>query len=138
MPVSLEEQIARTPEQTVPEFFALERAWTDEIGADVSVVLTSYVNPSTLRKEKQIVLVVAHGLGQRLGTGSANRLFKRLVRAVEDEKKEGGLLPSLRRWKRGDGKRLLERRMVWVHEESSVGRKVVRPLLERATETWEG
>ena len=170
MPVSLADQIARTPEATPPEashyaplhwapsltsrtltlcpippprpapsqWFAIERAWTDEIGADISVALTTFIDPVSLVKTHEICLVVAHGLGQRLGTGSANRLFKRLVKTVENEKKDDGLLPSLRRWKRPDGKKLLERRMVWVHKESDVGRKVVRPLLEKATTTWEG
>lgn len=139
MPVSLNEQINRTPEGTAPEWFAIERAWTDEIGADISVALTTYIDPVSATKKHEIALVVAHGLGQRLSTAAANRLFKRLVHTVEDEKKrEDGLLPSLRRWKRPDGKRLLERRMVWIHEEGGIGRKVIRPLLERATMTWEG
>lgn len=38
----MNEQITRTPEQTSPEWFAIERAWTAESGNDVSVALNSF------------------------------------------------------------------------------------------------
>lgn len=125
-------------EATPPEWFAIERAWTSESGADISVAQTTFIDPHTLEKKHEIIVVVAHGLGQRLHTGAANRLFKRLVKAIEAESHKDGLLPSLQKWHRPDGKPLLARRAAWVHTESGVGRKLIRPLLENATVTWEG
>ena len=37
VPLSLEDQVKRTPDKTVANWFAIESAWTLEIGADISV-----------------------------------------------------------------------------------------------------
>ncbi|GAA5872712.1 hypothetical protein JCM8547_006322 [Rhodosporidiobolus lusitaniae] len=132
-PVSLEDQILRTPEQTVPEWFAIERAWTAEIQADVSVALTNFRHPSTGSKTRQLALVVAHGYGKRLHEGSANRLFHQLVKAIEGAGVEG-----LRRWERPDGKELLPRRAVYEYQSDTASRKFWRPVIEEATRTWQG
>lgn len=48
----------------------------------------------------------------RIGSqGSANRLFKALVNAVE-----GAGIKGLKEWKRPDGKKLLPRRAVWQYQ----------------------
>lgn len=155
------DMILRTPEQTTPEWFAIERgtdphflirlnsfhtslthtvvkcylatAWTAEIGADVSIVLTSHRSTPHGKKQREIALVVAHGYGKRLTTSAADSLFDQLVGAIEKSDELG----KLTRWKRPDGKKLLERRMVWTHE-SEVGRKGIRPVVEKATREWEG
>lgn len=56
-------------------------------------------------------MVVAHGYGKRLHEGSANRLFRAIVNAVEESGVEGMV-----KWKRPDGKKLLPRRAVWQYQ----------------------
>ncbi|GAA5985336.1 hypothetical protein JCM11641_006370 [Rhodosporidiobolus odoratus] len=131
-PVSLEDQILRTPEQTTPEWFAIERAWTAEIQADVSVALSNFRHPETGEKTRQLTLVVAHGFGKRLHEGSANRLFHQLKSAIED----AGI--ELQKWKRPDGKALLPRRAVYEYQSATASRKFWRPILEQAVREWEG
>ncbi|KAM0790166.1 hypothetical protein ACM66B_005485 [Microbotryomycetes sp. NB124-2] len=135
-PVSLEEQISRTPEGTAPEWFAIERAWTSEIGADVSVCLTNSRDKHG-NKQREIAIVVAHGYGKRLGEHAANSLFKSLVHAVE----HAGV--PLKNWDRPDGKALLPRRAVWVvkgttKDGQNASRKFWRPILEQAVREWRG
>ncbi|GAA6054537.1 hypothetical protein JCM3770_005835 [Rhodotorula araucariae] len=132
-PVSLEEQISRTPEGTAPEWFAIERAWTAEIQADVSVALTNFRDPKTGEKYRQLALVVAHGFGKRLHEGSANRLFHAIVKAIEEPGVEG-----MKKWKRPDGKKLLPRRAVFQFQSKTASRKHWRPIVEKAVMEWEG
>ncbi|GAA6037429.1 hypothetical protein JCM8097_008569 [Rhodosporidiobolus ruineniae] len=132
-PVSLEGQIERTPEKTVPEWFAIERAWTSEIQADVTVALTNFRHPKTGKKTRQLALIVAHGLGKRLHAGSADRLFKQLKHAVENAGVDG-----LKPWKRPDDKPLLPRRAVYEYQSDIASRKLWRPVLEDAVRAWRG
>ncbi|BGP01807.1 hypothetical protein JCM10021v2_005513 [Rhodotorula toruloides] len=131
-PVSLEEQINRTPEGTAPEWFAIERAWTAEIQADVSVALTNFRDHKTGEKTRQIALVVAHGYGKRLHEGSANRLFNQLRHAIE----HAGV-KDLDKWHRPDKKPLLARRAVYQYQ-GDYSRKFWRPILENVVKEWEG
>ncbi|GEM10239.1 exopolyphosphatase [Rhodotorula toruloides] len=131
-PVSLEEQIDRTPEGTAPEWFAIERAWTAEIQADVSVALTNFRDHRTGEKTRQIALVVAHGYGKRLHEGSANRLFNQLRQAIE----HAGV-KNLNKWHRPDKKPLLARRAVYQYQ-GDYSRKFWRPILEQVVKEWEG
>ncbi|ORY73858.1 hypothetical protein BCR35DRAFT_306970 [Leucosporidium creatinivorum] len=131
-PVSLEEQILRTPEGTSPEWFAIERAWTSEIGADVSVCLTNFRDDDGT-KTREIALVVAHGFGKRLSTRAATSLFDALKHAIENAGVE------LSPWSRPDGKPLLPRRGVWqLGEGSEASRKFWRPIIEKAAREWSG
>ncbi|GAA5873481.1 hypothetical protein JCM3774_002428 [Rhodotorula dairenensis] len=132
-PVSFEEQITRTPEQTVPEWFAIERAWTAEIQADVTVALTNFRDKKTGEKYRQIALVVAHGYGRRLHAGSADRLFKQLKHAIESAGIEG-----LEKWHRPDKKPLLARRAVYQYQSAHASRKFWRPKIEQAVKDWQG
>ncbi|KAL8290418.1 hypothetical protein RQP46_002676 [Phenoliferia psychrophenolica] len=134
MPVSLNGQILRLPEQTAPEWFAVERAWTAESGTDVSVVLTGYRDPESQRKVHEIALVVAHGWGKRLHEHAADRLFEALRRGIMDAPE----LDVLEAWERPDGKELLPRRAVWRHFSENAGRKTIRPIVERVAREWEG
>ncbi|KAK4699944.1 protein NUD1, partial [Phenoliferia sp. Uapishka_3] len=133
MPVSMDAQILRLPEQTTPEWFAVERAWTAESGTDVSCVLTHY-RDETDRKVKEIAIVVAHGWGKRLSEASADALFLALTQAIEEAPELAD--SSLEKWERPDGKQLLPRRAVWRHYSESAGRKVIRPIVERAAREW--
>lgn len=134
IPVSMNDQILRLPEQTPPEWFSVERAYTAEVSADVSVVLTNYRDTLTDRKVHEIALVVAHGWGKRLGEKAADRLFLALKRGIEDAPE----LDVLEEWKRPDGKPLLPRRAVWRHFNDKAGRKLLRPVVERAAKEWSG
>ncbi|KAI5479433.1 hypothetical protein MNV49_003577 [Pseudohyphozyma bogoriensis] len=133
IPVSMNEQVLRTPEQSPPEWFAVERAYTSEVGVDVSVVLSNYRNRDG-KKVHEIALVVAHGLGKRLHEKSADRLFKQLKEGIESAKE----LEGLEEWKRPDGKKLLPRRAVWRHYSDEAGRKLIRPIMERSVRKWKG
>ncbi|EGG03178.1 uncharacterized protein MELLADRAFT_49610 [Melampsora larici-populina 98AG31] len=133
IPYSLVTQINRTPEATIPEWFAIQRAFTSEIGADVSVILTKF-SPTDIKEhelgdqERELVIVVAHGWGKRLNSSAATDLFKTLCAAAESGLE--GLVP----WHRPDGKSMLPRRMAW--RGLQVGRKVVMPLVQDAARTW--
>lgn len=133
IPYSLVTQINRTPEATIPEWFAIQRAFTSEIGADVSVILTKF-SPSEIKEheladqERELVIVVAHGWGKRLNSSAATDLFKTLCAAAETGLE--GLVP----WQRPDGKSMLPRRMAW--RGLQVGRKVVMPLVQDAARKW--
>ncbi|GAA5917518.1 hypothetical protein JCM6882_007941 [Rhodosporidiobolus microsporus] len=137
-PVSLEEQIKRTPEKTVPEWFAIERAWTSEIQADVTVALSNFKHPKTGEKTRQIALVVAHGYGKRLHEGSANRLFHQLRDAVEKAGSKEDGIKGMKKWKRPDGKDLLARRAVFEYQSDVASRKFWRPILEEVVREWQG
>lgn len=133
IPYSLVTQINRTPEATIPEWFAIQRAFTSEIGADVSVILTKFSPPDLKEheladQERELVIVVAHGWGKRLSSSAATDLFKTLCSAAETGLE--GLVP----WQRPDGKSMLPRRMAW--RGLQVGRKVVMPLIQDAARKW--
>ncbi|POY70886.1 hypothetical protein BMF94_6063 [Rhodotorula taiwanensis] len=128
-PVSLEEQIERTPEKTVPEWFA----WTSEIQADVTVALSNFKDKKTGEKYRQLALVVAHGYGRRLHAGSADRLFRQLKDAVESAGIKG-----LDKWHRPDKKALLPRRAVYQYQSADASRKFWRPKIEQAVKEWRG
>ncbi|KAG0140256.1 hypothetical protein CROQUDRAFT_53547 [Cronartium quercuum f. sp. fusiforme G11] len=129
VPYSLIEQMKRTPEKTTPEWFAIQRAFTSEIGADVSIVLTQFNSTSKGgEKIRELVLVVAHGWGKRLGSNSATNLFNHLKKSIEDN------LKGLEKWDRPDGKELLARRMVWKGLKD--GRKIVMPLVQESVRNW--
>ncbi|POW23403.1 hypothetical protein PSHT_00060 [Puccinia striiformis] len=132
IPCSIQKQVERTPEQTVPEWFAIERAFTSEIGADVSVVLTKFKSEITGKAEREIMLVVAHGWGKRLTTLAATDLFLTLCKAIEDK------FDGLQEWTRSDNKPLLPRRKGWrmMVKGRPVGRKVLMPLVLKAASEW--
>ncbi|SCV73693.1 BQ2448_6123 [Microbotryum intermedium] len=131
-PVSLAEQIERTPEGSPQEWFAIERAWTAEIGADVSVCLTSFEDEDG-KKTRELALVVAHGFGKRLHEHAADSLFQTLKKSIENAGVE-----DLQKWERPDGKPLLPRRAVYRHHDSTASRKMWRPVIEKVAMEWTG
>lgn len=131
IPYSIKEQVQRTPEKTVPEWFAIERAFTSEVGADVSVVLSKCKSESTGKLEREIMLVVAHGWGKRLNTLAATDLFLTLCDAIE------GGIDGLKEWSRPDSKPLLPRRKGWkITTGRPVNRKLLMPLVLKAASEW--
>lgn len=126
--MSLLEQIQRTPESTVPEFFAIERAFASEIGADVTVSLNSY-RSATGDRVREIILIVASGHFKRIHEAAATELFECISDALTSNL-------ELKEWNRPDGKPLLTRRAVWTHSTSGAGRKLIRPIVENAVRGW--
>ena len=104
-------QIKRTPEATVPEYFAIIRAWTAETQQDVTVVISKSVNAKG-EKIRELALIVAHGFGARLDINAADSQFSWIRNELE---KSEDL--NLRVWVRPDGLPLLPRRAVWIHDD---------------------
>lgn len=134
IPVSLSDQIERTLQNTTKDWFDTESAWTAEIGADISIALNSFkirseTDDGEKKKQKfrEIVLVVR--ADKRIDERQADSLFETVSRAIEGSE-ELDVWP----WERV--KELGKRQMVWTHTRSDGGRKIVRPIVERAVEQW--
>ncbi|PWZ00999.1 hypothetical protein BCV70DRAFT_199361 [Testicularia cyperi] len=124
-PVSLDDQISRTDTQSIKAWFSIERHWTAEISADVSLCLNKYKDPKSGDKVREIILVVRHD--RQLNRKNADHLFKAISKALEHE---FDLKPHHR------AKHLPGRQMVWTHDRADAGRKVVRPVVEKAVKNW--
>lgn len=145
-------QISRAGNHTPAAWFEVEKAWTKEITADVSLALTSYreggvgdelfeegedendgddddEEPEKGAKRREIALVVQDG--RRLSRLEADSLFTAIAAEIQNA-------PDLNVtvWTGGDlgG----ERRMIWDQWFTKASRKVVRPVVERAVEAWYG
>lgn len=128
IPFSLDEQIARTEFEALFNWFAIEAAWTAQLGTDISVALTKYKTKDKNGekiKVREIILVVRCDV--RINEPQADDLFRTVVAAVEAH-------PDLKAkpWHRV--KELGKRQMVWTHEGG--GRKQIRPIIEKAVEGW--
>ena len=80
-PVSLDDQIERTPGKSINAWFIVERRWTAEIKADVSLCLNKYRNKKG-DKVREIVLTVRHD--HRINREQANSLFDAISGALEE------------------------------------------------------
>ena len=130
IPYSLEEQIAKTPFGELFHWFALHAAWTAAINTDIDICLNKYkvkTKGGKKKKVREIVLTVRDD--QRIDRAQAESLFKAVAEALEGEENLG-----LKRWERAG--ELSPMQMVWTHE-SGAGRKVVRPIVERAVRGWD-
>ena len=129
IPYSLDDMIERTEFHALFNWFAIEAAWTAQLGTDISVALTKHKtkDPKTGKKVKvrEIILVVRCDV--RINEPQADDLFNTVVKAVEAH-------PDLKAkpWHRAD--ELGRRQMVWTH--SGGGRKMIRPIIEKAVEGW--
>jgi exopolyphosphatase len=131
IPYSLEEQIEKTNFKELFDWFAIESAWTAQIGADISVALNKYkIRDKNGKKQtvREIVLVVRHDV--RINEKQADSLFRAVVDAVERSQEL-----QVKPWHRAD--ELGRRQMVWTNENADAGRKVVRPIIEAAVEAWD-
>lgn len=139
IPFSLDEQIEKTEFEALFDWFAIESAWTAQEGIDVSVALNKYKvkvhksddDVSIMKKKKirEIVLVVRNDV--RVGAKQADSLFKHISRAIDQE-------PTLKAKPWHHAKELGKRQMVWTHERQDGGRKVIRPIIEKAVKEWDG
>ncbi|KAJ1324632.1 exopolyphosphatase [Microdochium nivale] len=135
IPYSLDYQITRTGYGELFDWFATQAAWTAQVGADISVVLNNYKvkekdenGDKVKRKIREIVLVVRNDV--RIGEEQADELFRVVKEAIEKDEtlnvKPWHRVSELGRWQ-----------MAWTHERSDAGRKVIRPIVEEAVQSWD-
>ncbi|KAF3767139.1 DHH phosphoesterase [Cryphonectria parasitica EP155] len=130
IPYSMDEQIKKTDFQELFNWFAVEAAWTAEVGVDLSVILSKYKIKKKGEKKKKIrelTLIVRDDV--RINQEQADALFRTVKKALEDNN-DLDLVP----WHRSD--ELSPRQMVWV-EKSGASRKVVKPIVEEAVMNWD-
>ncbi|CAH0023841.1 unnamed protein product [Clonostachys rhizophaga] len=131
IPYSLEEQIAKTGFKELFDWFAIEAAWTAQVGADISVALNKYTVKSKHGKKKQkvreIVLCVRSDV--RIDDDKADALFQTIKDAIENDESL-----NAKPWHRVN--ELGRRQMAWTHDLEDAGRKVIRPIIEAAVAGW--
>lgn len=134
VPYSMDEQIKKTDFQELFDWFAVEAAWTAEVGVDISIVLSKYKikernkdGKKKKRKIRELTLVVRDDV--RINQRQADSLFKVVKEALEAHE----ALPLVP-WHRAS--ELAPRQMVWTHE-SEANRKVIRPIVEAAVKQWD-
>lgn len=131
IPYSMDEQIEKTEFGELFDWFAIEAAWTAQVGADISVALNKYkIRDANGKKQKirEIVLCVRKDV--RINETQADDLFRTVSHAIESEK-----TLNVKPWHRAD--ELGRRNMVWTHERKDAGRKVIRPIIEAAVKAWD-
>lgn len=129
IPMSMDEQIQRTQFQELFDWFAVEAAWTAEVGVDITVALSKYkikTSKKGKKKIREITLTVRADV--RVDEEQADDLFRVAKEAIENAEE----LTNLKPWHRAD--ELGHRQMVWTHEGG--GRKVVAPIMEKAVKDW--
>jgi len=130
IPYSLDQQIKKTGFGELFHWFAIHAAWTAATGVDIDICLNKHkIRDENGKKHKirEIVLTVRDDV--RIGEDQANSLFKVVCEALENEESLG-----LKKWhKAGE---LATRQMVWTHE-SGAGRKIIRPIVEKAVREWD-
>ncbi|GAB7363059.1 hypothetical protein MBLNU230_g3352t1 [Neophaeotheca triangularis] len=129
VPYSMDDQIHKTEFQELFDWFAVHAAWTAEVHSDISVTLTKYKikdDKGKKRKIREIVLTTRADV--RIDEDQADELFHVVVNAIENNGQF-----EVKPWHGVD--KLGHRQMVWTHE-SDAGRKVIRPIVEKAVKGW--
>lgn len=131
IPYSLDEQIEKTEFGELFDWFAIEAAWTAQVGTDISVALNKYKTRDASGKKhkvREIVLIVRTDV--RINETQADSLFRTVSRAIEADE-----TLNVKPWHRAE--ELGKRQMVWTHENADAGRKVTRPIIEAAVMAWD-
>lgn len=131
IPYSLDDQIERTEFGELFHWFAIEAAWTAQVGADISVALNKYKirdENGKKRKIREIVLCVRSDV--RIDEEQADSLFRTVSQAIERDR-----TLNVKPWHRAA--ELGRRQMVWTHEQADAGRKVIRPIIDAAVHAWD-
>ncbi|KAI8624188.1 hypothetical protein F5Y19DRAFT_455769 [Xylariaceae sp. FL1651] len=129
IPFSIKEQIQKTDFEALFDWFAIEAAWTAEVGVDISVILNKYKvknKHGKKRKIREIILIVRSDA--RIDEDQADDLFRTVSNAIESDKS----LTNLKYWHNKE--ELGPRRQIWTHEREDAGRKVIKPLVEAAVD----
>lgn len=129
IPYSLDEQIKKTEFEALFDWFAIEAAWTAQVGTDIHIALNKYNihHKGEKQKIREIVLVVRSDV--RIDEDQADSLFDTVKKAIEADD-----TLNVKPWHRVD--ELGRRQMVWRHENEDAGRKVIRPIVEKAVKAW--
>ncbi|KAH6654794.1 hypothetical protein BKA67DRAFT_517482 [Truncatella angustata] len=131
IPYSFDDQIKKTEFEELFDWFAIEAAWTAQVGADISVALNKYkIRDKNGKKKKirEIVLCVRKDV--RIDEEQADSLFHTVSKAIEAD-----TTLNVKPWHRAG--ELGKRQMVWTHERADAGRKVIRPIVDAAVEAWD-
>ncbi|KAK7991160.1 hypothetical protein PG990_015440 [Apiospora arundinis] len=131
IPYSMDQQINKTEFGELFDWFAVEAAWTAQVGADISVALNKYKtrdDKGKKQKIREIVLCVRTDV--RINMAQADSLFETVSKAIEADE-----TLKVKPWYRA--KELGTRQMVWTHEREDAGRKIIRPIVEAAVEAWD-
>lgn len=131
IPYSMDEQILKTDFAELFDWFAVHAAWTAEAGVDISICLNKYkkhYKDGEKEKIREVVLTVRDDV--RVDQDQADALFKVVKDALENNDKGIELEP----WHRAG--ELSKRQMVWTHK-SGAGRKLFRPIVEKAVIDWD-
>ncbi|KAF2847639.1 DHH phosphoesterase [Plenodomus tracheiphilus IPT5] len=131
IPFSMDEQILKTDFAELFDWFAVHAAWTAEAGVDISICLNKYkkhYKDGEKEKIREVVLTVRDDV--RIDQDQADSLFKVVKEALENNKEGIELEP----WHRVE--ELGKRQMVWTHK-SGAGRKLFRPIVEKAVMGWD-
>lgn len=131
IPYSMDEQILKTDFAELFDWFAVHAAWTAATGVDISICLNKYTKHykgGEKEKIREVVLTVRDDV--RIDQDQADALFKVVKEALENNNQGIDLEP----WHRVD--ELSKRQMVWTHR-SGAGRKVFRPIVEKAVMDWD-
>lgn len=129
IPETLDDMIKRSLNSTIEGLFHESREWIAENAVDVLIIMTKSKNKaeSTGEKIRELILVAKHG--QNLSEDQAERVFHTIrdhiaadkelqVRPFRDESQWG------------------HQRFAWKQTGKGVGRKTVRPLVEKAIQEW--
>ncbi|KAK8061206.1 DHH phosphoesterase [Apiospora hydei] len=132
IPYSMDEQIKNKTEfGELFDWFAIEAAWTAQVGADISIALNKYKTRDAKGKKQKIrEIVLCVRTDVRINANQADSLFETVSQAIEADKSL-----NVKRWHRAG--ELGTRQMVWTHEQEEAGRKVIRPIVEAAVEAWD-
>ncbi|KAK7917939.1 DHH phosphoesterase [Apiospora marii] len=132
IPYSMEQQINKTEFGELFDWFAVEAAWTAQVGADISVALNKYKtrDAETGKKQKIREIVLCVRTDVRINAAQADSLFETVARAIEADASL-----KVKPWYRAG--ELGTRQMVWTHTQAEAGRKVIRPIVEAAVQAWD-
>ncbi|KAK8076761.1 hypothetical protein PG994_004033 [Apiospora phragmitis] len=132
IPYSMEQQINKTEFGELFDWFAVEAAWTAQVGADISVALNKYKtrDPETGKKRKIREIVLCVRTDVRINAAQADSLFETVRDAIEVDE-----TLDVKPWHRAG--ELGTRQMVWTHTRVDQGRKLIRPIVEAAVEAWD-
>ena len=125
IPISIEEQIKRTPSKSLDDYRNIERNFMVSVNSDINFILSKHKVKDNERDEKIKVreLSVLVRNDDHLNEKQAQIAFDKIVNAIEthldvrvedDEFNEHG------------------KRRIWVQNNEGVGRKIVRPVVENA------
>lgn len=132
IPYSMDQQINKTEFGELFDWFAVEAAWTAQVGADISIALNKYKtrDDKTGKKQKIREIVLCVRTDVRINANQADSLFETVSKAIEADESL-----NVKRWYRAG--ELGTRQMVWTHTQEEAGRKVIRPIVEAAVEAWD-